>query len=77
MLSDDWRYRISFYVHWMLGMFHSEISVRRIFGLYIANMITFQTLQPNQQDLLRLRKKTTGIREEVYEIKGTLHYVLL
>lgn len=29
-----------------------------------------QTKQPNQQDLLRLRKKTTGIREEIYEIKG-------
>lgn len=29
-----------------------------------------QTKLPNQQDLLRLRKKTTGIREEVYEIKG-------
>lgn len=32
--------------------------------------ISNQKLNPNQQDLLRLRKKTTGIKEEVYEIKG-------
>lgn len=32
--------------------------------------IADQTKNPTQQDILRLRKKTTGIREEVFEIKG-------
>ena len=49
------------------------VRTKRIF--YISRVmksqtLSFQTKQPNQQDLLRLRKKTTGIREEVYEIKG-------